>query len=677
MTAPAPPDTSFSSVDEAMDTARAALGYLARADAASLPAVTQARLLREFERAQSQHTAGRARVLTAFTAQGGYADDGHGGSHPWLAWQTRVTAKAASGAIGWMRRLSAHPLVAGALAAGAITESYARKICGWSDLLPYAYRDGADEFLAGQAAGGLDLDGLAQLAEQICSHVAPPDRDQDDDARFRDRFFRLTRLFQGHGKADGDLTPECLAAVTEVLDTLGKKAGPEDDRSAGQRRHDALEEAMRLLLASGCLPERAGQAAQVQLHLTLDELMNMPGAQDAASAWLARHLATSAPGDGSQPGNSDTSPAGASAGHPDTSQPGGAGQPGGTDPADPPGGGTGPADPPADDSGDSQPGGGPSSGKPDLDELIGPDPRDAFTRPRPRAARRAAARAGQPGWLTGKAAAAYTCDAKIAPMVCGHLDRNLLARAVTTALAGDLANLITSTDPVPAPGPRCACDEHPPSRRAAIPGALPTTAPGQPASAAPDATAGPVPQGLTAAPGTTTAAPGTAALTPGGLARLQDTLLRYAIGLLSGPAGLAAYLRTQLTGGFFPSPSLPLDLGEPTEQVPPHLRRAVTKRDRHCSFPGCTAPPVRCHVHHVIPRSQGGPTRLDNLTLLCMFHHLIAVHRWGWTLQLHADGTTTATSPDGRRILHSHGPPPGQEPLWADRPGHGPPATAA
>ena len=77
-----------------------------------------------------------------------------------------------------------------------------------------------------------------------------------------------------------------------MLDTLGKKAGPEDDRSAGQRGHDALEEAMRLLLASGCLPERAGQAAQVQLHLTLDELLDMPGGTGAASAWLANHLAT-------------------------------------------------------------------------------------------------------------------------------------------------------------------------------------------------------------------------------------------------------------------------------------------------------------------------------------------------------------------------------------------------
>jgi hypothetical protein len=62
-------------------------------------------------------------------------------------------------------------------------------------------------------------------------------------------------------------------------------------------------------------------------------------------------------------------------------------------------------------------------------------------------------------------------------------------------------------------------------------------------------------------------------------------------------------------------------------------------------------------VHHLIPRSDGGATALGNLGLLCSFHHLIAVHRWGWTLALNGDGTTTATSPDGKRVLHSHGPP--------------------
>ncbi len=32
-------------------------------------------------------------------------------------------------------------------------------------------------------------------------------------------------------------------------------------------------------------------------------------------------------------------------------------------------------------------------------------------------------------------------------------------------------------------------------------------------------------------------------------------------------------------------------------------------------------------------------------------------HRWGWTLILNADGTTTAWNPDKIKVLHSHGPP--------------------
>ena len=126
--------------------------------------------------------------------------------------------------------------------------------------------------------------------------------------------------------------------------------------------------------------------------------------------------------------------------------------------------------------------------------------------------------------------------------------------------------------------------------------------------------------------------------------------------LLSGPTGLASWLRT----GTLPPPagsvSLPLDVGKVTELVPPHLRRAIITRDKHCAAPGCDAPPAACHVHHIIPRSKGGTTSLGNCILLCTFHHLIMVHRWGWEITLNADGTTTARSPDGR-TLHSHSPP--------------------
>jgi hypothetical protein len=73
---------------------------------------------------------------------------------------------------------------------------------------------------------------------------------------------------------------------------------------------------------------------------------------------------------------------------------------------------------------------------------------------------------------------------------------------------------------------------------------------------------------------------------------------------------------------------------------------------------------VRHPPHH--PRSRGGPTSLPNLVPLCGFHHLTAIHRWGRSLILHSDGTTTATSPGGKRTLHSHSPP-----------GHDPPSQAA
>jgi hypothetical protein len=35
----------------------------------------------------------------------------------------------------------------------------------------------------------------------------------------------------------------------------------------------------------------------------------------------------------------------------------------------------------------------------------------------------------------------------------------------------------------------------------------------------------------------------------------------------------------------------------------------------------------------------------------------VVIHRWGWTVVRHPDGTSTAYSPDRTKVLHSHGPP--------------------
>ena len=84
-----------SSAGEALQMAVAGLGWLARADLASVPVPVQAEALRVLERAGSMQTAARARVLAGFSAQRGFEDDGQGSARMWLTWQTRVTAGAA------------------------------------------------------------------------------------------------------------------------------------------------------------------------------------------------------------------------------------------------------------------------------------------------------------------------------------------------------------------------------------------------------------------------------------------------------------------------------------------------------------------------------------------------------------------------------------------------------
>jgi len=100
-------------------------------------------------------------------------------------------------------------------------------------------------------------------------------------------------------------------------------------------------------------------------------------------------------------------------------------------------------------------------------------------------------------------------------------------------------------------------------------------------------------------------------------ARLRSTLLAMAADAMSGPGGLAGYLRTRLLQVPYNGISLPLDVGR-TKDIPDHLRRAVILRDRHCAWPGgCDKPPAACECHHLAPRSQGSKTSLGNLKLLC------------------------------------------------------------
>ncbi|WP_223914015.1 DUF222 domain-containing protein [Arthrobacter sp. NicSoilC12] len=76
-----------------------------------------------------------------------------------------------------------------------------------------------------------------------------------------------------------------------------------------------------------------------------------------------------------------------------------------------------------------------------------------------------------------------------------------------------------------------------------------------------------------------------------------------------------------------------LDIGRASRIFPPHIRKAITARDRGCAFPQCTIPAPWCEAHHITYWSRGGTTGTGNGTLLCSHHHHL-IHKEHWSIQI-------------------------------------------
>jgi hypothetical protein len=515
---------------EAVQMVLTGLSRLAAADPTAMAAQAQAECLLALEQGDAMSTAVRARFLAAFTAGRGYSADGDYSPASWLIHQTRVTKGAARGHLAWARRAGRHPRVLAALAEGTVlTESIARVICGWTGRLPADCQDAADEILVTAALAGGRPEDLAVLAAEIYARSLPAG-DDNPDPDFEDRQVRVETTFAGAGVISGDLTPECAAVVTTVLDALSAPAGAEDTRTREQRYHDALEDAMRRLVASGLLPERAGQPVKAWAHVSLAELRALDDGSVLQDQWIGEMAIRWA------------------------------------------------------------------------------------------ARRAAASQTGSDGaaWLDGASARAVSCDATLIPVVTGGIDPAALDDLVNLCLqyAGHGPHCGTSQPAAPADCPDPACEPAPPADLA-----------------------GPQPP------------------TPTALEMLRHAIIGKAVDLVSGPGGLASFLRTRQLGARLAGPSLPLDVGHSAD-IPAAIRRAVILRDQHCRWAGgCDQPASACEVHHVTHLADGGKTSVDGCALYCFYHHHVAIHQQGWTVTLHPDGTTTARSPDGTKILRSHGPP--------------------
>jgi hypothetical protein len=207
---------------------------------------------------------------------------------------TRVEARRRAQAVerfGARRALTGEPLepvypeVASAFADGAIGAEHAAAIADTVEKVPVADRAAhaaAVETTLLEHARTVDPRTVRLLGQRILAHL-DPDGPSPAEERLQQahRRLSLSRLPDSVGLLDGQLTPTCQAIWEAILTPLAARRpddllGP-DDRTPGQRMHDAFEEAGRRLLATGDLPDHAGLPAQLIITLTLTDLERRAG----------------------------------------------------------------------------------------------------------------------------------------------------------------------------------------------------------------------------------------------------------------------------------------------------------------------------------------------------------------------------------------------------------------
>jgi hypothetical protein len=542
-TAAVPADSS-----EALGLVESLLGSLAGEDTAELPAEVVAGRLRALERVDAIGAAMRGRYLEAFDARDGHISDGQRTARTWLVHCTRVT----KGQAGEHKAVEAlardHPVLTAALAEGwVLTKSVALQLAKWTRPIPAEYRQRTEEILVAAARAGADLRSLAAICAEIRYRTATPDPDDQNDKQL-DRAVSFDTTLDGAGVLRGDLTPECAAMVQAVLDALSAPDRGGDLRTRPQRYHDALEEAMRRLLASDLLPKRAGQPVKALVHIYFAELREMDREGALQDKWIAGYRACWA-------------------------------------------------------------------------------------------AQRAAASvaAGDGGaWLEGDKARAIACDAMIVPVVIGDIDAGAVEDLIALCVRYHRIRTQAPASDPDGDGAPCTQDRTDPEGGTSATGSAV------------------IPAGLI---GRAARQAQRAAAVADMLAELEQKILVTVFQVVSGPGGVASFLRRNLLGKGLNGPSLPLDVGQ-NDDIPVHLRRLIALRDQHCQYPGgCDQPAAGCEPHHVQHRADGGRTSLANLKDYCYWHHHVVLHELGWKLTVHPDGTSQVTSPDGK-IIRSHSPPP-------------------
>lgn len=203
------------------------------------------------------------RRVDVFDRRGLSEPDGFRTVKGWLQGFGQMPAVVAHRLVKAARLLRRLPTLTSAVQSGEVSAEHVQQVARLADQVSVERVAEAEPILA-DAATALDLPRFITVCERVRAHVDP---DGPDPAKAFDQRTLSVTPVQGAVVVRGQLDPEGGAALLTALDAVMTPPADGDDRTAGQRRADALVELARRPLAAGSLPTVGGQRPQVGVLL--------------------------------------------------------------------------------------------------------------------------------------------------------------------------------------------------------------------------------------------------------------------------------------------------------------------------------------------------------------------------------------------------------------------------
>ncbi|MGH8936826.1 MAG: DUF222 domain-containing protein, partial [Acidimicrobiia bacterium] len=205
----------------------------------------------------------------SFTKQGSLS------AASWLATTAGMGSATAREKLQVARGLEAMPQTKAAFSAGEISYSQARMLAQAAEAHPEAFSTKEDELL--EAARDLPVGDLGRTLDTWRQSLDAGAALAEAEARYQRRRLRTSRTVLGMVRVEGELDPEGGEALLTALRAVTEVPGLREERTAEQRRADALVDLARHYLDHGQAHGNGGERPHVVVTVDLASLEGRAG----------------------------------------------------------------------------------------------------------------------------------------------------------------------------------------------------------------------------------------------------------------------------------------------------------------------------------------------------------------------------------------------------------------